>query len=81
MPRRVEYRSAAAKALRRLPRTDRERILAAINGLPVGDVKVLLGSPGLLRLRVGTWRVIFERGVEDQVVVLDVRARASAYKP
>jgi mRNA interferase RelE/StbE len=81
MPRRVEYRSSAAKALRGLSRTDRERILAAIDGLPAGDVKVLLGSPGLLRLRVGTWRVIFERGVEDQLVVLDVRARGSAYKP
>lgn len=44
MPRDVEYRSAAAKALRRLSRPDRERIVAGINGLPAGDVKVLLGS-------------------------------------
>ena len=81
MPRAVEYRSAAAKALRKLSRPDRDRMVAAINGLPAGDVKVLLGSRGLLRLRVGTWRVIFERGPDDQVVVLDIRPRGSAYKP
>jgi mRNA interferase RelE/StbE len=81
MPRGVEYRSAAAKALGKLSRPDRDRILAAINRLPAGDVRVLLGSRGLLRLRVGTWRVIFERGPGDDVVILDIRPRGSAYKP
>lgn len=81
MPRQVEYRSAAAKALYRLSRPDRERIVTAINGLPAGDVKVLLGTSGTLRLRVGTWRVIFERGGEGAVVILDIRTRGSAYKP
>lgn len=81
MPAPVEYRSSAAKALRKLSRTDRARIVAAINELPAGDVRILLGSPGLLRLRVGTWRVIFERGDEGVVVILDVRPRGSAYKP
>lgn len=81
MPRQVEYRSAAEKALRRLARPDRDRIVAAINGLPAGDVRVLLGSSGTLRLRVGTWRVIFERGAHGAVVILDIRPRGSAYKP
>ena len=52
MAQEVEYRSTATKALRKLSRPDRERILAAIDGLPAGDVKVLLGSSDLLRLRL-----------------------------
>jgi mRNA interferase RelE/StbE len=80
---RVEFDREPAKALRRLSRTDRERILAAIYRLPdEGDVRELVGSPGLYRLRVGDWRVIFRQHGEMQVLqVVLVRPRGSAYKP
>lgn len=73
----------AAKALRRLGRRDRERLAAAMAKLPQqGDIRELLGSAGLYRLRVGTWRVIFRVGAEDDLVqVVAIRPRGSAYKP
>jgi hypothetical protein len=51
-------RPAALKSLSRLGRTDRERILAALGRLPEGDVRRLVGTVGLYRLRVGDWRAI-----------------------
>lgn len=73
----------AAKALRRLGRRDRERLTAAMAKLPEqGDIRELLGSAGLYRLRVGAWRVIFRVGAEDGLVqVVAIRPRGSAYKP
>jgi hypothetical protein len=49
------------KSLRKLGRKDRERISAAIGWLPDGDVKRLRGPERLWRLRVGEWRVLFDR--------------------
>lgn len=80
---RVDLDHEAAKALRRLSRTDRARILAAIARLPdQGDIRELVGSGGLYRLRVGTWRVIFRADRDAGVVqAVTVSSRGSAYKP
>ena len=42
-------------------RPDRERLQRAIDMLPEGDVRRLVGQRGALRLRVGDWRVLFSR--------------------
>jgi mRNA interferase RelE/StbE len=69
------------KSLRRLGRRDRERISAAVNTLPDGDVKLLRGAERLWRLRVGEWRVIFDRRDAERVIdVLAVRPRGRAYR-
>jgi mRNA interferase RelE/StbE len=69
------------KSLRRLGRRDRERISAAIGELPEGDVKLLRGAERLWRLRVGEWRVIFDRQDAERVIdVLAVRPRGRAYR-
>lgn len=69
------------KSLRRLGRRDRERISAAIGALPDGDVKLLRGPERMWRLRVGEWRVIFDRQDADRVIdVLTVRPRGRAYR-
>jgi mRNA-degrading endonuclease RelE of RelBE toxin-antitoxin system len=69
------------QSLRRLSRPDRERIVAAIEGLPAGDVRSLTGRPGEYRLRVGTWRVLFGIGQGDVIIVYRVAAQGSAYHP
>jgi mRNA interferase RelE/StbE len=71
------------KALRRLSRTDQERILAAIAKLPnEGDVRELVGGADIYRLRVGTWRVIFRMHHGDHLVqVALIRSRGGAYRP
>jgi len=81
VPARFDLRPAAAKALRRLSQPDRARILNAIEALPVGDVKRLIGCPGVYRLRVGTWRVLFELADGDVIVVYRIAPRGSAYQP
>jgi mRNA interferase RelE/StbE len=69
------------KALRRLSRTDRDRIRGAINTLPDGNVKMLRGPERLWRLRVGDWRVIFDRHDADRVIdVLVISPRGRVYR-
>jgi mRNA interferase RelE/StbE len=69
------------KSLRTLGRKDRERISAAIGKLPDGDVKRLRGPERLWRLRVGEWRVIFDRRDRERVIdVLAIRPRGRAYR-
>jgi len=71
----VTYAKAAARALRRLDRPVQRRLADAIDDL--GDdprphgTKALQGADGLLRIRVGDYRVVY--AVEDdQLVVLVV---------
>jgi mRNA interferase RelE/StbE len=69
------------KSLRKLSRRDRERITSALNKLPDGDVKRLRGPERLWRLRVGEWRVLFDRRPDERVIdVLAIRPRGRAYR-
>jgi len=82
----VTFTKRAAKSLRRLPANEAARICAAIDRFaaqPHGshhDVKTLHGATGLKRLRVGGWRVLFEMPSTDEVLILDVLPRSSAYR-
>ncbi len=87
MNRRVEWDPAAradiATVMRRDARTAR-RIYAAIRRLAdenVGDVRKLVNQPGVYRLRVGDWRVLFSfADAERTVLVLHVLNRRDAYR-
>jgi mRNA interferase RelE/StbE len=69
------------KSLRKLGRKDRERISTAIEELPDGDVRRLRGPDRLWRLRVGEWRVIFDRQAKEKVIdILAIRPRGRAYR-
>lgn len=69
------------KSLRKLDRKNRERITSAIGQLPEGDVKRLRGPARLWRLRVGEWRVLFDRRSKEKVIdVLAIRPRGRAYR-
>ena len=71
---------AASKALRRLPRNERERILDAFAALPAGDVKRLAGKRGEWRLRIGSWRALIRLDAEARLIVVTaVRPRGRAY--
>lgn len=77
----VTYTRAAIKALKRIPKNDREAIMKKMKGYAdtgVGDVKALQGSD-LYRLRHGDWRAIFS---QDAVViaVLNVAKRGEVYR-
>jgi mRNA interferase RelE/StbE len=85
MPKRVQYGRSAQKTLRRIDQATAKRIrskvrlLAADPEALANNVKALKGENGLMRLRVGDWRVIY---TEDLVIllVLKVSPRGSAYE-
>jgi mRNA interferase RelE/StbE len=80
----VVYAKTAQKALMRMPRNWALRIRDKINAYvtdpasQANNVKALRGTEGMLRLRVGDWRVVMRDGVVLEI--LDVKARGSAYK-
>lgn len=80
----IAYTRTAQKTLSRIPRNIALRIREKIRsfaedpGSQANNVKALRGFEGLIRLRVGDWRVIMHDGVV--IEVLEIKARGSAYK-
>lgn len=72
----------AQKYLKRLNRTDKERILKAIYRLPEGeDIKRLRGHQDLLRMRVGDYRIIYTVDNGKLIVcIIDIGNRGDIYK-
>ena len=81
----IEYTREAVKALSKMPRNVREQMVSKIDGLardPFGaaNVKKLVGQPGY-RLRVGDWRLIFDRQDAVRVIAIErIKPRGDAYK-
>lgn len=80
----VVYSKTAQKALMRMPRNLAVRISNKINAYAndpasqTNNVKTLQGADGLLRLRVGNWRVIMWEHIV--IEVLEIKPRGSAYR-
>jgi len=78
----IEIRKRAEKDLKALPKTDGRRVAEAILNLKPnldGDVKRLTNHTPEFRLRVGTWRVLFE--IEgSKVVIYRILNRKDAYR-
>ena len=76
---------AAERDLRRLPPGDFERIIAVIRALaadprPPGSRK-MVSSKSDWRIRIGTWRVIYEVDDEAEVVqIMRVGHRREVYR-
>lgn len=81
---RLRYGSDASRTLRRIDRRTARRIRDKIDQLSVdpaalaNNVSALKGESGLMRLRVGGWRVIYSVD-EDALLVLKIAPRGSAY--
>lgn len=79
----IIYRSAARKALRKMPRNWAERIISKIEDYATdpnsqaNNTKKLQGRDGI-RLRVGDYRVIMQDGIV--LDVLDIGARGQIYR-
>ena len=80
----IVYSKTAQKALVRMPRNwavrirDKIKAYVADPASQANNVKALHGVDGLLRLRVGDWRILLCDGVVLEI--LEVNARGSAYK-
>jgi mRNA-degrading endonuclease RelE of RelBE toxin-antitoxin system len=88
MSRNVDWTRPALKELAHAGRSDRERIISAVDKFAetdTGDVRRLVDShPPRYRLRVGTWRIIFTTDHPQHqpgvMVVLRVLPRDKAYR-
>ena len=80
----IVYSKTAQKALARMPRNRAIRIRDKISAYTAdpdsqaNNVKALQGMDGMLRLRVGDWRIVMFDGFVLEI--LDIKARGSAYK-
>lgn len=78
----IEIKKDAAKFIRKQPKAQQERILAAICKLPYeGDIKPLRGNAGLMRLRVGDYRIVYTVDNGQLIIyVIDAGNRGQIYK-
>lgn len=83
---RIEFTSAAAKALSKLPRDVARRIKTAIDALaddpfPAGAVALQGAEKGSYRIRVGDYRVVYEvsRG-RAVIVIVRIGDRKEVYR-
>jgi len=74
----IKYSKQARKFLWKQELSVRQRIETAIQLLPAGDVKKLKGQP-YYRLRVGEFRVLFDRNGEVLLIV-KIDNRGQVYK-
>ena len=84
----IKYSKDSLKFLSKLDSKAVARIRAAIHGLtltpPKGDIKTMQGySDNRKRLRIGSWRVIYRYGLENEIeilFILDIGNRGDIYK-
>jgi len=78
----IEIDKPAIKFLERLPAKEKKRILSKIFKLPnTSGVKKLTGYSNWYRLRIGDYRIIYEK-LEDRliIIILEVGNRGDIYK-
>ena len=79
----IDIKKRAEKFITKLPKPEKERVLKAIYKLPEGeDIKQLKGNKnkGLLRLRVGDYRIIYTVDNGNLIVyVIDAGNRGEIY--
>ena len=76
----IRYSKAAVKAINGMDRPTKQRMKAAIEKLPEGDIKALQGSKGSFRLRVGNWRVLFSYPEDGTILIEKIGPRGEIYK-
>lgn len=80
----VRYAREASRVLKRIDRRTARRIRDKIERLAVdpealaNNVSALKGETGLMRLRIGGWRIVYTYDV-DVLTVLKIAPRGSAY--
>lgn len=82
----IIFRRAAEKSLARLPANRRRQVVDRIEGLSAAptsrtlDIRPLEGKPGLFRLRIGDYRVLFSIDEVAETVTIELfRTRGDIY--
>lgn len=75
----TKYSKQAIKFLKKQDTTTKKRIVSAIEALPSGDVKKLQGMTSSYRLRVGDFRIIFDK--DGNIIYIEkIENRGQVYK-
>lgn len=78
----VKADPSVAKALKRIPKNDKERLISTIQGLEndpyAGDIQKIKGEENVWRRRIGSYRIFYEIAIsENLVLVFHVERRTS----
>jgi len=77
----IQITKKAEKFIKRQDTNTQKRIIKAILELPKGDVKKLKNMDDVYRLRVGDFRISFEKKNDQLVIiVIDIGNRGQIYK-
>ena len=73
---------SAEKQIRKMPAADAERVRKALLQMRkdpfAGDIVYLKGEQGVLRRRVGNWRILFEILTKQQTIVIQAVLRRTS---
>ena len=75
----IKYSKQAVRFLKKQDTVTKKRILLAIKTLPKGDIKKLKGEENKFRLRVGSYRIIFDR-MGNLLYIEKIGSRGEIYK-
>ncbi|MBA3634599.1 MAG: type II toxin-antitoxin system RelE/ParE family toxin [Acidobacteria bacterium] len=78
----IEIRKRAEKDLSSIRKSDAQRIADSIFALEdglTGDIKRLTNFSPEYRLRIGDWRILFEKS-ENKVIIYRILHRREAYR-
>jgi mRNA-degrading endonuclease RelE of RelBE toxin-antitoxin system len=68
----------AQKYINKLPKNLETKVVSAINKLPQGDIKIIVGGVDEYRLRVGGLRVLFIM-TDDTIRITNIKPHGDAY--
>lgn len=76
---------SAKKFVQKMDQPTKKRLKRTIDKIrevpPVGDITSLKNGEGVLRLRVGTFRILFYQDlINNELVVIDIDNRGDVYK-
>ena len=76
----ISLTKKAEKFIKKQNRDTQKRIIKAIIELPEGDVKKLKGMDEIYRLRVGDFRVLFEKNDKElMIIIVEIGNRGQIY--
>ena len=77
----ISYSKTFEKKFSKYDRKLQEKIFNAIQNLPDGDVKRLIGNdiPPIYRIRISKYRILFYMN-EEEIQILKVDSRGDIYK-
>lgn len=79
----ITFSKSVVKKILKYDKPTRERIYNALNKLPNGDIKRILGqdNPPYFRIRIGDIRALFIKDdFKREIFVFDIDSRGSIYK-